>query len=410
MAITLAFIFQYVVGPFIMNLKISNYVTKSWIEGCSNYYSENAQKECVGNQGVYRVTFISSFFFILSAVATCYKPSANREAWPAKYTLFVFGTLATCLIPNDPIISKIYFNIARVFGAIFVIFQELIILDLVKNWNESWVEKSNKAETEKGQMRWLGAILASCIFFLVSSITSIELLFQLHGGCTTNITLILITLVLSVALTLLQLMGEEGNLLSSSVICSYGIYLCFISISKNPDESCNSSVKNRNILGIVFGVSIALLSLAWIAYSYTAEELINGDDDNELEEILVTGEILREKVEEKGKDRNVHGIVTSDYNTFSGRKQKITSQENSGNEQNKSNPLLWKINILLAMASCWIAMTLTEWGSIQVDGSFSNPDVSRFSMWIIIASQWVMFFLYGWLLLAPTLFPDRDFS
>ena len=74
----------------------------------------------------------------------------------------------------------------------------------------------------------------------------------------------------------------------------------------------------------------------------------------------------------------------------------------------------YQINVILLLVACWFAMTLTDWGRISSTDplvfSAANPSVGTVSMWIIIVSQWLMFFLYIWSLIAPKLFPDRDFS
>ena len=80
---------------------------------------------------------------------------------------------------------------------------------------------------------------------------------------------------------------------------------------------------------------------------------------------------------------------------------------------------LWKLNVVLALISCWMACMLTGWGSIQGvveqdDGeehhTAANPTVSRVNMAMVAVSQWCALVLYTWTLVAPRLFPDRDFS
>ena len=70
----------------------------------------------------------------------------------------------------------------------------------------------------------------------------------------------------------------------------------------------------------------------------------------------------------------------------------------------------WRLNIALAAVSCWSAMILTEWGDIQSNGTIANPSVGRVGMWTIIGTQWFVMSLYVWTLLAPRVFPDRDFN
>ena len=80
----------------------------------------NAQKllkKCAGNAGVFRPTFLTTIYFLGNAVAVHIVPSLNREAWPAKYVLYMFLVLGFCFVPNDPLFLDVYLNIARI-GAI----------------------------------------------------------------------------------------------------------------------------------------------------------------------------------------------------------------------------------------------------------------------------------------------------
>ena len=80
---------------------------------------------------------------------------------------------------------------------------------------------------------------------------------------------------------------------------------------------------------------------------------------------------------------------------------------------------VWKLNAILALVSCWVAMSLTGWGSIsgavvEEDGieihTAANPTVGKVNMIVIALSQWVALSIYVWTLAAPRLFPDRDFG
>ena len=49
------------------------------------------------------------------------------------------------------------------------------------------------------------------------------------------------------------------------------------------------------------------------------------------------------------------------------------------------------------------------WGASthQTEG-VDKPLAGTASMWMQVASQWVMFLTYEWTLVAPLIFPDRD--
>jgi len=102
----------------------------------------------------------------------------------------------------------------------------------------------------------------------------------------------------------------------------------------------------------------------------------------------------------------VTGLVTgADYGTV--------EDEDEGTEEEKvpnSFSNSWRLNLVLAVVSCWFSMAMTAWGSIQSGGDAANPQVGEVSMWMIIATQWIALTLYLWTLVVPRLFPDREFS
>ena len=82
----------------------------------------------------------------------------------------------------------------------------------------------------------------------------------------------------------------------------------------------------------------------------------------------------------------------------------------------QSRSEIWKLNVILALVSCWVAMSLTGWGQLVIaeeEGEVHNAAnlmIGKFNMTMITMSQWIVLILYSWTLVAPRLFPDRDFS
>lgn len=108
------------------------------------------------------------------------------------------------------------------------------------------------------------------------------------------------------------------------------------------------------------------------------------------------------------------GIVTNqDYGTSTDEEAPApaeVTQSTSDGSDNGGRQVTWKLNLVLSVISCFYAMSLTGWGSIQSGGNAANPSAGSVSMWMIIASQWLVMALYLWTLVAPRLFPNRDFS
>jgi serine incorporator 1/3 len=65
-------------------------------------------------------------------------------------------------------------------------------------------------------------------------------------------------------------------------------------------------------------------------------------------------------------------------------------------------------HLIFALASMYIAMLLTGWGAVEQERD--RVDVGWTSVWVKTAAEWVAAGLYSWTLVAPALFPDRDFG
>lgn len=415
LSVVVALIFQYAVAPRLQPDQtagytpyIGTYLVEAWTAGCTQSNSD-LTVVCSGNSGVYRASFSAFVFFILFGLAAWCRPTANREAWPAKYILFLFLCVGTVFISNTPLFIPIYLNIARVGGFVFSIFQQVILVDVAYNWNESWLAKSDQAEADEGVgkgKKWLGAILIACAILYIGSITGIIMMYIYFGGCSTNDTFITITLIASLLCTVVQLrFSENGSLLSSSCMTAYATYLCGVACSKNSNADCNPKLGETSIGNIIMGLLLATMSLLWTGYSSTANKRVGGryegdGADNTAEEKANTGPEANERGVVVGGSYEATPV---DESLNEGQHTSIASDPTYFNNS-------WKLNAILALISCWYSMALTGWGSIEKRGDIANPDVSETSMWMLIVSQWIALLLYLWTLVAPRFFPDREFS
>lgn len=410
-----SFLYQYYVGPALKPSYVEGlnpvlaYMAESWLDGCDGYttvdeygyesYDEVLRAKCSGNNGVYRVAGSALLFYILAGIGAACKPSANREAWPAKYILFLFMIVGTLFIPNEPLFSPILLIVFRVGAVIFIIFNQLIILDMAYNINESCVEKADKAELDEGEgagKKWLGALIGSCAFFLIFSFVAIGLMFHYFKGCASNTAFISITLILGIISTVVQLTGEEASLFTSSCVFAYSVFLCYTAVSKNPNGVCNPQLGEENVGTIVLGIVITIISMLWAGWSGTAHRAVGAESD---------------AIDEKeDKQEGVGGIVVNeDTGNNYGPIDDGGSVSDGENDQTTFSTS-WKLNFIMALLCCWYAVSLTSWGSIANGGNIANPSVGEVSMWMVVCSQWLMNLLYVWSLVAPRIFPDREFS
>lgn len=64
-------------------------------------------------------------------------------------------------------------------------------------------------------------------------------------------------------------------------------------------------------------------------------------------------------------------------------------------------------HFIFGLASLYVMMTLTSWYRPESDLTHLNANMA--SVWVKIVSSWLAVGLYGWTLLAPAIFPDREF-
>jgi serine incorporator 1/3 len=262
------------------------------------------------------------------------------------------------------------------------------------------------------------------IFFLCTFGALVYMFFQ-FTGCATNNAFISLTLILCILLPIAQLTGGEGNLLSVACISVWATFLCYTAIIKNPEATCNPLIGESSPISITYGLLLTLISLSWAGWSYTAEDkLTDAKYSSNTNEVVIDShdkesDILEKQERVNRGKRDVAGVVviqsetdaTADDNYIPVDEKQTSNEEVTETSESSKTSNAWRLNVALAVVSCWCAMTLTEWGVVQAnDGTIANRNVGHVSMWVIIGSQWFVMSLYLWTLIAPRLFPNRDFN
>ncbi|KAL3800733.1 LOW QUALITY PROTEIN: hypothetical protein ACHAWO_013275 [Cyclotella atomus] len=402
--VMLALYFQYSVAPAILGDKSSwwnlfrstpglgSHVLKSWTRGCEVYLDTGestkqslSYQECVGNSGVYRPTFFAFLFFTVASIASYVKPSSNRMVWPAKIQyLPPFWYL---FMSNQPMFTGIFLHLSRVGAMIFVVIQQVILIDLAYNWNDSWVGKADACDRlEWGEWRKVAESNNCSLCYFLPLVVRGHRFALSHLWRASNNTIISMTFIGIIGVTILQLSGTEGGLLTSSIISLYVVYLGYSSVSMNPLGACNPQLARGNdTWDMILGLVLTSISLAWTGWSWTAEERVTTSGHDPLLDL-----------DDPFLDYHDENELPDEYH----------------------HSEIWKLNTILTLISCWIAMSLTGWGSIadtiEEEGvsthTAANPEIGKLNMVMIALSQWMALLLYAWTLLAPRLFLDRDFS
>jgi hypothetical protein len=434
MAILFALFFQYSLAPSILHKNkwwnlyksipgMGKLLYSSWTDTCSQYGDLDGPKadlyiRCVQNSGVYRPMAVSSLFFAVSAVVAYMNPSLNREIWPAKYAAYLFALCIAMFIPNSYFMG---FSLAlmRLCAMVFIVVQQVILIDMAYNWNERWVDKSDQCEArEWGSGKgWLRAIVICATLLYGASMVGMGYLYHYFSGCASNQVVLAFGWIGILVMSVVQLSGEEGSVLTTAVISAYSAYVAYATVSKNPNAVCNPTLGSDDVWGIAVGMMLTLLSLSWTGWSYTAQERLT-EGGIETVGSLRTNSVL----DARGVDAARLNLDTPFLDPEERPTRGVVVQSEAGQQDardafnERAGPLIWKLNVVLVLISCWVSASLTGWGAISGgigeggEHTAANPLVGKWNMVMMAVAQNLAVCLYLWTLLAPRLFPDRDFS
>jgi serine incorporator 1/3 len=345
----------------------------------------------------------------------------SHELQILSFQIFGFAVFVSLFLQSGPMFTGVFLWLARLGATVFVLLEQVILIDVAYNWNENWVDRADQADrlVFGSGNAWLQSIVATCAAFYAATLTGIVLLYRYFDGCAENTWIITLTLLGVVAITTIQLMGSEGSLLTSSMISLYVTYLAYSMVSKNPNSQCNPQLGSSDVTGMVIGLTLTAISLAWTGWSWTAEDRLNVSGVHATRTVASSSSTAPASLASQGVNLDVPFLDPGNAPTSGLVMDGGYDDDDDTFESNRPGSQVWKLNVVMALISCWVAMTLTGWGTLEAAVGHdeenhqyhaANPTVGRFNMAMLGISQWCAILLYIWTLAAPVLFPDRDFS
>ena len=275
--------------------------------------------------------------------------------------------------------------IARVGGFLFLIFQQLLVLDFAYYFNETLLQKSGIIgriaqagvdESDCGLVLkngWLLTLVAVAAFNFSVFVIAFVLLYHYFApsgtNCRDNVAIISITFSLMILAVLIQLMGSNGSIITSSILAIYVTYLVYSALTLNPNLQCNSSVGfnggDDRVGPVICGIVISFFSIAYAA--------------------IVSS-------------KSIAAIMNSGTYTQPGVLAIVVGKQSNSNSGylgtnldfvNKLRSTILNLNFIYILLSFYIAMTLTNWGTIAYNSTLETSlDAGSTSMWITAAAAW----------------------
>jgi hypothetical protein len=230
---------------------------------------EGFETSCARNGAIMRFSFALCILFILQLLGTAIYTPYYDMLWIVKYIVWtgvLIGFFFTDAVVFD---TDGYAWFARICGFLFVIFQQVILLDLAFTWNERWVSNDEDSENP-GICGRLGLLVVSLLIFSISY-AGLGVMFWQFGGpnCHDNNAILGMAIGLTSIATVFQLtVNESYSLLTSAFVTGYGTYIAYAAVTLNPKPSCNPTLaSDYQTLSEIIGIVLTVLSLIWTTYT-----------------------------------------------------------------------------------------------------------------------------------------------
>ena len=316
--------------------------------------------------------------------------------WPIKAIIWI-GTIVGCFfIPDEKFTN---FWIACVFfGAIFVVFQSLIMVDFIWSLAESWLSKFEESQG----CGWKSLLIGSTFFCVATVITSSALLYKFYTGeegCGRNTFFITFNIIISIVMMALsvspkvQEANPKSGILQAAFMSVYTSYLVASAIGSDASETCKVTTavgkdsalsKIMLYVGIIFGVT----SLCYTALSMGTSETF---DAGAVEVSAAESGSKKDGEGKNDKKMDDEPVVEVSYNySF--------------------------FHFIFFLAIFYLVAVLTQWSQMEVSGGGDNVkklEINSHSTapaWVQVVFSWISALLYIWTLIAPILLPDRNFN
>ena len=353
---------------------------------------------------MYRITFALFVFFLLHAFLLLFSALSrlDRVSWLWHYLLFAGLLVAAFAIPS-PFYDQAWTNVARFLSFFFLFFQIVILIDFAYEWNESWTSDERP---------WFAAVLCCALLMLAGCVVLWTFYFLWFGGsgCGLERFLISWTIIECVSCTLLAispLAEGNGGLLPAAVLCLYMTWLAYSGLESDP-SSCNS-IQSQDTTHLVLGLVLGALSIVYAAYNVSTSNTLFGGEEAAPDQEAVSKE--QQPAPANGDiELASRGLPVNSASVPVSAPAAAVDDEANARLLARRNQ---RLHLLLALASAYTAMLVTNWGSAQQssngDGGQQVYDQGTESLFIKFATQWASWLTFVWALIAPKVLTGREF-
>ena len=353
---------------------------------------ENAGECCSGAVAVYRLTWALFMFHIILSLSTigvkdkgeC-RAQIHSDWYSLKFLLLTFLAVVAFWIPNSFFIA--YGWIALIGAGIFVLLQLLMLVDFAHSLNEGWVEKYE----ETGEKKYVAFLFVATFLCFGTAVVLSVLMYVYEMGPQTWVSPFLVSLniLFCLIITLISVHPTIQNadrstpvgLFQAGFVSFYATYLVFAGLMDGTESDALETTT------IVLGSIFIIICVAYTAFR------ISGHEDTYFGVPTDDVASINLMMEEDGED------------------VPINDTEASETEKGSISYSYSFFHLVFALGATYVCMLLTSWSELSnsndTDGGI-QVDSGAASMWVKIVSSWLALLLYIWTVIAPALFPNRE--
>lgn len=374
---------------------------------------------CVGALAAARVCFAMTVFHGILAILLIRVRNSNDVRagiqdgwWLIKLGLIVVLSVLAFFIPNE---FFVVFGWITLFGAAgFILIQLVLLIEFAYTWAETWVANyQGESQIEENKIWfWLlmGCTLGLYAGAIVLSVLIYVFFYKGESECWMNIMLPTVNLAICATLSAISINSriqdahpsKGTGLLQSAVVTAYCTYLIYSAVTSEPESShCNPfNHVGGSLSSLLIGAAFTIVAVCFstVRIASKGENIISSSEDTSLTTNSPTeteplalgegedGEAVNPEADAAKKEADDEAeAVTYNYTFF---------------------------HITFLLGAMYVFMLITDWQTVSgiAEGDDYKVDHGFVAVWVKVATSWLAALLYLWSLVAPCLFPDRDFS
>ncbi|KAF6773067.1 hypothetical protein AHF37_08382 [Paragonimus kellicotti] len=364
-----------------------------------------------GFGAVYRLCFATAmFYFLFFLLMLCVRSSRDPRAkiqsgfWFFKFLIWIALIVGAFFIPVEGF-TQTWMVIGMIGGALFILIQLISLIDFAHSWNSAWITRLE----DTGEKRYAVGLVVSTFCFYVLSGVGIGLLYHYYAGapeCGLNKAMVSLNLILVVLVSVVSVLPAvrdrlpASGLLQSSLVACYVIFLTWSALSNGTVRECNPTLYLKPFTNgtvpddslqtsfsgqIAIGIAFLVFSVIYSSFRLSSPAAL----------IKLTCSSSNEN----------YTMTESDAGPSDSEDK--TKQVVWDDEEDHVAYVYSLFHFMLLLATLYVMVMLTNW--LRPENDLKSLVANSASYWVRLVSSWVCLLLYLWTMIAPILFPDREF-